>query len=100
LSRNAGLLEITNDDQPNPYSNLPNDAYMQAVIGAVSDDMSLINNPAKVTSSYITGLPSDVVVFSSDYSSVTLTWSSVKNALSYAVYMNSAQILKLPASLT
>ena len=99
-SRNVGLIEITDDVQPNPYDNLPNDAYMQAVIGAVTGGTPPIRDLAEVTNSYIAGLPSDVAVFSSDYSSVTLTWSSVANALGYAVYMNGEQVLELPAALT
>ncbi|OGM39733.1 hypothetical protein ABOM_012127 [Aspergillus bombycis] len=99
-SRHAGLLEITDDDQPNPYDNLPSEAYMQALISAVPGGTPPIKNSAKATSSYVAGLPSDVVVSSSDYSSVTLTWSSVANALGYAVYKDGALVLELPASLT
>ncbi|KAL4767248.1 hypothetical protein BDW60DRAFT_220679 [Aspergillus nidulans var. acristatus] len=43
---------------------------------------------------------SNMAVSSSDYSSVTLTWSSVMNALGYAVYINSKQVLELPPLLT
>jgi hypothetical protein len=99
-SRHSGLLEFTDDDQPNPYDNLPNEAYMQAVIGAVQGGTPSIKDPAKATSSYVAGLPGDVAVSSSDYSSVTLTWSSVANALGYAVYKDGALVLELPASLT
>ncbi|KAL4873102.1 Spherulation-specific family 4-domain-containing protein [Aspergillus spectabilis] len=99
-SRNVRLIEITDDVQPNPYDNLPNNAYMQAVIGAVTGGTPPIRDPVEVTNSYVAGLPSDVTVASSDYSSVTLTWSLVANALGYAVYMNGEQVLELPASLT
>ncbi|KAL4874381.1 Spherulation-specific family 4-domain-containing protein [Aspergillus karnatakaensis] len=99
-SRNVGLIEITDDDQPNPYDNLPSEAYMQAVIGAVSGGTPPINDPSELGGSYVAGLPADVAVSASDYSSVTLTWSSVANALGYAVYKNGEQILELPASLT
>lgn len=99
-SRNAGLLEITDDDQPNPYDNLPSDSYMQALISAVPGGTPAIDDPAKVTNSEVAGLPNDVAVSSSDYSSVTLTWSSVANALGYVVYKNGEQVLELPASLT
>ncbi|KAJ0414504.1 Spherulation-specific family 4-domain-containing protein [Aspergillus carlsbadensis] len=99
-SRHVGLIEITDDVPPNPYDNLPSDAYMQAVIAAVDGGSPPIKDPAEVTSSYVAGLPSDVAVSSSDYSSVTLTWSSVANALGYAVYKDGKQVLELPASLT
>ncbi|KAL5339149.1 hypothetical protein BJX70DRAFT_172258 [Aspergillus crustosus] len=42
-SRNIGLIEITDDIQANPYDNLPNDAYMKAVIAAVSGGNTIIN---------------------------------------------------------
>ena len=99
-SRYAGLLEITDDDQPNPYDNLPSEAYMQALVGAVPGGTPPIHVVAKATSSYVAGLPSDVAVSFSDYTSVTLTWSSVANALGYAVYKDGALVLELPASLT
>jgi len=90
---------MTHNDQPNPYDNLPNEAYIQAVLDAVPGGTPLINDPATVTSSSVVGLPSDAVVYSSDYSSVILTWSSVENALGYAVYKDGVQVLELPASL-
>jgi hypothetical protein len=63
---------------------------------AVKGSKRPIRSPAQVTNSYIAGLPSNVAVSYSDYSSVTLTWSSIANALDYAVYMNSKQVLELP----
>ncbi|KAJ5472724.1 hypothetical protein N7530_006725 [Penicillium desertorum] len=98
--RHIGLIEITDDDQPNPYDNLPSEAYMQALIDAVPGGTPLIGDPDKATGSYVAGLPSDVAVSTSDYSSVTLTWSSVANALGYAVYKDGVLVLELPASLT
>jgi hypothetical protein len=97
--RHAALLEITDDDEPNPYDNLPNEAYMQAVVGAVPGGKPRIDDPAKVSGSPVGGLPGDATVSSSDYSSVTLTWTPVGNALGYAIYKNGAQVLELPASL-
>ncbi|KAH8589906.1 Spherulation-specific family 4-domain-containing protein [Bisporella sp. PMI_857] len=99
-SRHAGLVEITDDDQPNPYDTLPSEAYMQAAIGAVTGGKPRIDDPDEVAGSYVAGLPTNAVVSSSDYTSVTLTWSSVENALGYAVYKNGAQVLELPASIT
>ena len=99
-SRHAGLLEVTDDDQPNPYDNLPSEDYMQAAIGAVIGGKPRTNDPAEFTGSYVASVPSNAVVSSSDYSSVTLTWSSVGNALGYAVYKDGTQVLELPASMT
>ncbi|KAL5322831.1 hypothetical protein ACEPPN_010810 [Leptodophora sp. 'Broadleaf-Isolate-01'] len=99
-SRGAGLLEVTDDDNPNPYDTLPNDAYMQAAINAVAGGKPPINDPAEATGSYVAGIPNDADISSSDYTSVTLTWSPVSNSLGYAVYRNGIQVLELPASMT
>ncbi|KAE8135883.1 hypothetical protein BDV38DRAFT_123932 [Aspergillus pseudotamarii] len=73
---------------------------MQALVGAIPDSTPPIHNTAKATSSYIAGLPSNIAVSSLDYTSVTLTWSSVANALGYTVYKDSTLVLELPALLT
>ncbi|KAL3418719.1 hypothetical protein PVAG01_10435 [Phlyctema vagabunda] len=100
FSRYAGLLEVTDDDQPNPYDTLPNEAYMQAAIGAIAGDQPNITEPAEATGSYVAGLSNDDVVSSSDYSSVTLVWSPVGDSLGYAVYQDGVQVLELPATMT
>ncbi len=41
LERGAGLIEITNDIQPNPYDNLPDDSYMQQQMNAVAGGIPL-----------------------------------------------------------
>ncbi|CZS96997.1 uncharacterized protein RCO7_02719 [Rhynchosporium graminicola] len=99
LSRGAGLLELTDDDNPNPYDTLPNDAYMQAAIGAVVGGKPPINEPAEASGSQVAGVPNDAHVLSSDYTSVTLVWSPVSGALGYAVYRDGKQVLELPASM-
>jgi len=72
---------------------------MQAVLNAVPGGKPRIDDPAKFTGFYVAGLPSNAAVSSSDYRSVTLAWSSVGNALGYAVYKNGAVVLELPPSL-
>ncbi|EHL03307.1 hypothetical protein M7I_0522 [Glarea lozoyensis 74030] len=99
-SRHAGFVEITDDTQPNPYDNLPNEAYMQALIGAVAGGKPRAADPATFSGSYVAGLPADAAVSSSDYSSVTLTWSSVGSALGYAVYKNGVRVVELPPFMT
>ncbi|XMA20860.1 hypothetical protein WAI453_013651 [Rhynchosporium graminicola] len=101
LTRHAGLLEMTDDDNPNPYDTLSNSAYMEAAVNAVAGGKPHITSPAEATGSqvHVAGIPSDSIVSSSDYSSVTLGWSAVGDALGYAVYMNGTQILELPPSL-
>lgn len=100
LSRGAGLLELTDDDNPNPYDTLPNDAYMQAAIGAMAGGKPPINEPAEESGSQVAGVPNDALVISSDYTSVTIAWSAVNGALGYAVYRNGVEVLELPASMT
>ncbi|KAG4439201.1 hypothetical protein IFR05_005322 [Cadophora sp. M221] len=71
-SRSARLLKLTNDDNPNPYDTLPNDAYMQATIGAMAGGKPPINKPAEASGSQVAGVPNDAHVLSSNYTSVTL----------------------------
>lgn len=42
--RGAGLIEITDDNLPNPYDNLPSDAYMQKVLNAVAGGVPFDTN--------------------------------------------------------
>ncbi|OAL43327.1 hypothetical protein IQ07DRAFT_464733, partial [Pyrenochaeta sp. DS3sAY3a] len=98
--RNVGYLEVTDDDNPNPYDKVPSPEYMQAEMAAVSGGKVLKNPASQLGGSYVSGLPGDAKVISSDYTSATITWSPVPNALGYAVYQNGALVLELPASLT
>lgn len=73
-SRNVGLLEITDDDNPNPYDNLPNDAYMKAVMDAVPGGKPLVEEPSSLQGDIVVGgLPTGLSVVSTDYTSVTLS---------------------------
>jgi hypothetical protein len=94
--RGAGLLEVTSDSGTNPYDSLPAESYMSAALSAVAGGKPPIQSAPKLGGSYVAGVPSDLSVTESDYTSVTLQWSSVANALGYAVYMNGAQVLELP----
>lgn len=98
--RYAGLLQITDDDNPNPYDNLPSDSYMRSVMASVAGGVPLVQKPADLPGSYVAGLPGDTSVTFSDYSSVKLQWSAVANASGYAVYKNDVLVLELPPSLT
>ncbi|KAF2223372.1 Spherulation-specific family 4-domain-containing protein [Elsinoe ampelina] len=99
-SRHAGYVEITDDDNPNPYDNVPSDAYMQAVMATVQGGNVGIAVPKELGGSYVAGLPGDTTITASDYTSVTIVWSPVANALGYAVYQNSQLVLEMPATLT
>jgi hypothetical protein len=99
-SRHVGYLEVTDDDNPNPYDNVPNDAYMNTAMGAVSGGKVLKNAAPTSGGSEVAGVPGDSTVISSDYTSATITWSAVANALGYAVYQNGQLVLEMPSSLT
>lgn len=102
-SRHVGYLEVTDDGKvgdPNPYDNVPSDAYMKAAMSAVGGGKVLKGTAPALGGSYVAGLPSDASVIASDYTSATITWTKVANALGYAVYQNGALVLEMPASLT
>jgi len=67
---------------------------------AVSGGKVLVSAATKLGGSYVAGVPGDAQVIASDYTSVTMTWSPVANALGYAVYQSGALVLELPPSLT
>ncbi|KAH9214725.1 hypothetical protein DL95DRAFT_502878 [Leptodontidium sp. 2 PMI_412] len=100
LARGVGYLEMTDDDNPNPYDNVPNDGYMNAAMRAVLGGTVRKDSAPSLGSSYVAGIPSDAKIIASDYTSATITWSPVANALGYAVYQNGALVLEMPASLT
>jgi hypothetical protein len=98
--RHVGYLEVTDDDNtPNPYDVVPRDEYMKAEMNAVSGGKVLKNAATVLGGSYVAGVPSDANVIASDYTSATITWSSVAGALGYAVYQNGALVLEIPPSL-
>jgi hypothetical protein len=99
-SRHVGYLEVTDDKGSNPYDKVPDSGYIAAATAAVSGGKVLKNSATALGGSYVAGVPSDAKVTASDYTSVTITWSSVANALGYAVYQNGALVLELPPSLT
>ena len=72
FSRSARLLELTNDDNLNPYNTLLNDAYMQAAIGAMAGGKPLIDKLAKESGSQVAGVPNNTRIISSNYTLVTL----------------------------
>lgn len=99
--RHAGYIEITDENNtPNPYDKVPADSYMQTVMGAISGGQVQSGSAKALGASYLAGFPADSQVTASDYTSVTLTWSPVSDALGYGVYKNDALVLELPPSLT
>ncbi|KAG8630055.1 hypothetical protein KVT40_001674, partial [Elsinoe batatas] len=80
-SRHARYVEMTNDDNPNPYDNVPADSYIQATMSAVASGTVGVLAAKQSSGSYVAGIPADVSVVASDYTSVTLAWSSVPDAL-------------------
>jgi hypothetical protein len=88
-SRNAGMLHITDDIEPNPYDTIPNDAYMQVFMNAVAGGKPL-KEPLLPYSGEI-GFQIDDL----DYSSAKLTWLTSAGAIGYEVYQNDVHILSL-----
>ncbi|KAK0099341.1 hypothetical protein ONS95_006298 [Cadophora gregata] len=84
--RHVGYLEITDDNKDNPYDNVPNNAYMNTAMNSVPGGSVRKDVATALSGSYIASVPSDANVIASDYTSATITWSPVPNALGYAVY--------------
>lgn len=97
--RHAGLIQITDADNPNPYDKLPKESYMNAVMAAVPGGKPNVSEPAAFEGEYVPGLPLGAEIDYADYSSVKLRWSYADKALGYGVYMNGDLVLELPASL-
>lgn len=100
LERGAGYLEMTSDDNPNPYDNVPSDEYMNEAMKVVSGGTVRKDSAPSLGGSYVSGVPNDAQVIASDYTSATITWSPVAKALGYAVYQNGALVIEMPAFLT
>lgn len=71
--RGVGYLEMTDDDNPNPYDNVPIEAYIQTAMNAVSSSEVLKGAAAALSGSYVAGIPSDTVILITDYTSAILT---------------------------
>ncbi|CZT12957.1 uncharacterized protein RAG0_16592 [Rhynchosporium agropyri] len=98
--RHVGYLHLTDDDNPNPYDYVPNDAYMKGAMNGVSGGVVRKDAATTLGGSYIAGIPHDASVIASDYTSVTISWSAVPGALGYGVYLKGALVLEMPPSLT
>ncbi|KAF2789429.1 hypothetical protein K505DRAFT_191768, partial [Melanomma pulvis-pyrius CBS 109.77] len=99
-ARGAGMLQITNDVMPNPYDNLPDDAYMQDHINAVVGGEPMIAGIPSAAGGPAASTPGGLQVTGSEYTSVTLSWSRAANAIGYRVYQNDQLILSLSADMT
>lgn len=97
--RGAGLIEITDDTTPNPYDNVPSEAYMQNVFAGVSGGSLHIGHAPDTGGHYISGEPF-AKVEKVDYTSATLSWNPVDGALGYGVYRDGSLILELPPTMT
>ena len=72
--RGVGYLEMTDDDNPNPYDNVPSEAYMQSAMSVVSGGTVRKDAATALGGSYVAGVPSDAAIIASDYTSATITW--------------------------
>ncbi|KAI9703551.1 MAG: hypothetical protein M1820_005855 [Bogoriella megaspora] len=66
--RGAGLVEITGDVLPNPYDNLPNDAYMQTLMAAVEGGSAPVTDAPPLPSGPAVSTPGSLAVTASDCS--------------------------------
>lgn len=64
---------MTNDDNLNPYDNVPSDVYMKAAISAVSSGQVCKDVAIVLRGLYVTSLLSDTKVIALDYTSATIT---------------------------
>jgi hypothetical protein len=100
-SRNVGMLHITDDIEPNPYDSVPNDAYMQASMDAVTG-----GKPPYEGLNLYTGSTSHVEsplrfqVDQFDYSSATISWLVTSGASGYRIYQDGVLILSLMSWMT
>lgn len=100
-ARGAGYVYVTDDVLANPYDTIPSDAYWSAEQGAVSGGVPAAAPPVPyVAGSAPPGVPANLVLTASDYTSASLTWTGAANALRYQVYMNGRVVAGLPASMT
>jgi hypothetical protein len=101
--RGVGMLHITDDIEPNPYDTIPDDAYMQTFMDALSGGSPPndgVFSLAPVAGSSETYSPREVAHLGADYTSATLSWPTSPNILGYTVYQDSVPILSLTPSMT
>ena len=100
-SRDVGYVEITDDVQPNPYDQQPDDAYWSAEQNAVAGGTPRVANATPYTSN---GDPAPAApgleLRSSDYSSASISWSLGAGAARYIVRANGVVVADLPTPMT
>jgi lysophospholipase L1-like esterase len=89
-TRGAGYVEITDDVLSNPYDQQPGAAYWSAVQAAVPGGTPRIAPvpPYNPTAVPAPAQPYSPYLSSWDYSSATIGWGEVPNAVRYVVYEN------------
>nr|OQO27418.1 hypothetical protein B0A51_07869 [Rachicladosporium sp. CCFEE 5018] len=101
--RGVGLLHITDDVEPNPYDTIPNDAYMEALMDAITGGGPLYEPvhewPAAHGTALSVSTPS-LKLNSFDYSSAVFSWTSTSNAIGFRLYQDSSLILELTPTMT
>lgn len=96
LSRNAGMLHITNDVEPNPYDSIPDEIYMQNFMNAVQGGKPPYEGLASYTgSTQHVQAPEFFQIDSFDYSSAKLSWSVSGNVIGYRIYQDNVATLSL-----
>jgi hypothetical protein len=77
LKRGAGLIELLNTVMPNPYDHLPDATYMQTEMDAITGSQLRIESPPSPfhNGNGGTGSVGGLSIDSSDYTSVSLSWT-------------------------
>lgn len=99
--RGAGFIQMTDDQyNPNPYDNLPSDAYMQEHIAQVLGG-TVLNAPASdwPAGEHVDAVSSVGIGFF-DYSSCNLVWPAVAGAFGYNIYSNAELVASIPYTMT
>lgn len=99
-TRGAGFVQITDDTLPNPYDTLPNDSYMQTLLTAMEGGTVEVAEPESFATGSAASTPGGLKVTATDYSSVSLSWTTSANALSYKIYVNGVATLNLASYMT
>lgn len=82
------MIDVTNEDLPNPYGILPTDAYMQELMSSVSGGSPSISSPLPYPGGQAAETPRNLTASRADFTSVTLHWTESPNAIAYNIYLN------------
>lgn len=101
--RHAGLIQITDANLPNPYGTIPGEGYMKALMGAVQGGgplITLLNRTSGGPVGVKPPTPSNLRATESEYTSVTLEWSTLGSPETIVLYRSNKEEVRMPGHLT